>query len=190
MLAHPKRGRRGFTLVEMLVVVVVICLLAGALFAVLRSAKEAAARTTCINHLHQLVAAMDLYRQQYGAYPPWGYGGIRSTGEFDLITWEDLLLPYVGSEEVFLCPTDAARGDEPPHSYEYPQGPLHEPRRQQSREDPEQEALRKATLKRARAAARHHILLDCPHHEQEPPVRRLLAQEDGSVTWEPLPEGM
>jgi prepilin-type N-terminal cleavage/methylation domain-containing protein len=211
MLGHRKRAGHGFTLTEILVVVVVICVLAGALFAVLGSAREAAARTTCTNQLRQLAAAMDIYRQQHGALPPQFRWGTRITGDVGMITWEEILLPHVGSEEVFLCPShpDARPISEWPWregqvsmfggSYEYPQGPLQDARYREPREDPEQEEARKKTLRRGATAARHGILLVCPHHEQGRrrtdegelrPFRCLLAHADCSVTWEPLPEGL
>ena len=204
-----KRAGHGFTLIEILVVVVVICVLAGALFAVLLPAREAAARATCTNHLHQLAAAMGMYRQQHGAYPPHWRWGTRSTGEAGMITWQEILLPHVGSEEVFLCPSDP---DTPPmseqpvweggaqvylSSYEYQRGVLEQDTSYEPREDPQQEEMRRENLRDAGTAARHDILLVCVHHGTGPrqayddevqPLRCLLAHADGSITWEPLPE--
>jgi prepilin-type N-terminal cleavage/methylation domain-containing protein len=209
MLERRKRARHGFTLIEILVVVVVICVLIGALFAVLGAAREAAARTTCTNQLRQLATAMDMYRQQYGALPPHWRWGTRSTGEAGMITWQEILLPHVGSEEVFLCPSDP---DTPPMSeqpvwdgkrwihsgsYEYRQGLLRHDRSYEPQEDPEQEEMRRESLTEATAAARHGILFICRHHDSGPrrahdakvrPRRCLIAHEDGSVKWEPLPD--
>jgi prepilin-type N-terminal cleavage/methylation domain-containing protein len=212
MLAHRKRAGHGFTLIEVLVVAVVLCVLLGALFAVLGSAREAAARTTCTNQLRQLATAMDMYRQQYGALPPHNYLGTRSTGEVEMITWQEILLPHVGAEEVFLCPSDPetppmseqpvweGRGWVYSGSYEYRQGTLQEDRSYRPREDPDQEEMRRENLSEANVAARHDILLICKHHDRGGhrrtdegelrPRRCLLAHADCSVTWEPLPEGL
>jgi prepilin-type N-terminal cleavage/methylation domain-containing protein len=211
MVGHAKRARHGFTLTEVLVVTVVICLLVGALLAVLGSTRKAAARTTCTNQLRQLATAMDMYRQQHGALPPHSYLGRRSTGEVGMITWQEILRPHVGPEEMFLCPSDP---DTPPmseqpvwdgrcwmhsSSYEYHQGLLQQARSYEPQEDPEQEEMRKESLTEATAAARHRILFICRHHdsgprrayeEKERPRRRLIAHEDGSVTWGPLPDGL
>ncbi len=211
MLTHRKRAAHGFTLLEVLVVAAVICVLVGVLFAVLGAAREAAARTTCTNQLRQLATAVDMYRQQHGALPPHSYLGTRSTGEAEMITWQEILRPHVGPEDVFLCPSDP---DTPPmseqpvwdgrcwmysSSYEYRQGLLQQERVYKPREDPEQEEMRKEDLRKANAAARHDILFICNYHDSGPrraynekvrPRRYLLAHGDGSVTWEPLPDGL
>ncbi len=62
--------RKGFTLTEVLVVIVILGILAAFLFPVFGSAKGGANKTVCVSNLHQLYVAMQLYRDDNGAYPP------------------------------------------------------------------------------------------------------------------------
>lgn len=87
--------RRGFTLIEVLVVVAVIAILAAILFPVFARAREAARTSTCRSNLHQIGLALGMYARDYdGKLPP------RSN---DL---KPLALPYVNGESVFRCPSD------------------------------------------------------------------------------------
>ena len=64
------RARRGFTLVELLVVIGIIAVLAGLLLTVRSRATDQAAGVTCLNNLRQLGAAMNQYAQENDqAYP-------------------------------------------------------------------------------------------------------------------------
>ena len=93
------RPVRGFTLVEMLVVIAIIALLAALLFPVLSRAREKARQSQCLSNLRQLASALALYRTDYEGrnpgmgdgtycpgtvnpqfYPRW-IGGIRTTAE-------------------------------------------------------------------------------------------------------------
>lgn len=62
--------KKGFSLAEVLVVIVIIAVLASLVFPIARSAKSRAKETTCSSNLHQIYLAMQMYREDNGEYPP------------------------------------------------------------------------------------------------------------------------
>jgi prepilin-type N-terminal cleavage/methylation domain-containing protein len=64
------RGIRGFTLVELLVVIAILGVLVALLLPAVQSAREAARRSQCSNHLRQLGLAVHQYENVHGAMPP------------------------------------------------------------------------------------------------------------------------
>jgi prepilin-type N-terminal cleavage/methylation domain-containing protein/prepilin-type processing-associated H-X9-DG protein len=70
--------RPGFTLIELLVVIAVIALLAALLLPALGRAKETANSAACKSNLRQLGLALNLYVDEFQAYPggPPFFGGI------------------------------------------------------------------------------------------------------------------
>lgn len=71
---HRRRPRRGFTLVEMLAVVLIIGILAGLITAAAIKAKDRAKLTVVKLEVSQLDMAINSYKDKYGDYPPdfWG----------------------------------------------------------------------------------------------------------------------
>jgi prepilin-type N-terminal cleavage/methylation domain-containing protein len=64
-------NRRAFTLIELLVVIAIIVLLLSLLVPSLKQAKESARRTVCLNNLHGLAIATQLYaHDRNGDIPP------------------------------------------------------------------------------------------------------------------------
>ncbi len=70
--------RRGFTLVELLVVITIIGILIGLLLPAVQSAREAARRTQCSNNIRQLALAALQHETANRSLPSggWGWGWV------------------------------------------------------------------------------------------------------------------
>src|SRR5688572_10447584 len=85
-IAHAARRNRGFTLVELLVVIGIIAILIGVLLPALRRAREAAKSVQCMSNIRQISQATISWANEHKGYMP-GHGG------FAKYRWD----PYVGS---------------------------------------------------------------------------------------------
>lgn len=97
------RLRRGFTIIELLVVITIIGILAALLFPVFARVREKGHSTSCASNLRQIGMATAMYADDYdGRYPP----RFVVIGE---ISWWNLVDPWSGDEAVWFCPSESAR---------------------------------------------------------------------------------
>jgi prepilin-type N-terminal cleavage/methylation domain-containing protein/prepilin-type processing-associated H-X9-DG protein len=94
------RRRKGFTLVELLVVIGIIAILIAMLFPALRRAREQATRTACAAQLRQLTAAVVMYAgENRGKLPSGIRNGGPAQGEHCIwisTTTYDAIVRYLG----------------------------------------------------------------------------------------------
>jgi prepilin-type N-terminal cleavage/methylation domain-containing protein/prepilin-type processing-associated H-X9-DG protein len=93
--------RRGFTLVELLVVIAVIGVLVGLLLPAVQAARAAARVTSCINNMRQIGLATHMFADSnHGRFPQNVHAG---SGK----SWVYSLSPYVEAvEAIRICPDD------------------------------------------------------------------------------------
>ena len=91
--------RRGFTLVELLVVLAIIAIILSILLPVMSRARAASRSITCLSNLRQLTLAFHLFAERNDGHFP-------DPAQTN-VSWEDSLKPY-SSPRVFECPADGA----------------------------------------------------------------------------------
>ena len=141
MKIRHRRGHRAFTLIELLVVIAIIAVLIGLLLPAVQKAREAAARSQCVNNMKQVLLAAHNYHSVHKSFP----GNSQAEGGWDWNyqsthkswSWLARLLPSLEQDNlcaaakvdtntlgqslpylatglsVFYCPTDNAMSMNP-----------------------------------------------------------------------------
>lgn len=113
------RAGRGFTLVELLVVIALIAVLAGLLLPALANARDGARRTRCVSNLRQLSFAAQMYWDEFGGACFRYRGAATNGGDCFWFGWlargnegerafdatQGALFPYLAGRGVEICPS-------------------------------------------------------------------------------------
>lgn len=91
-------AKRGFSLIELLVVTSIIAVLSGMLLPAVKQVREAARRTQCLSSLRQTGIAMQMYLDDQGGwYPTARQDGVTSPTSQKY--WFEHLMEYLGSSD-------------------------------------------------------------------------------------------
>jgi prepilin-type N-terminal cleavage/methylation domain-containing protein len=105
---------RAFTLVELLVVIAIVAVPIGLLLPAVQKVRESAARTKCLNNLHQIGVACYLHHDDFGILPSdgWGLNWVgdpsQGNGPSQPGGWIYQILPFIEQNGLYELSTSAA----------------------------------------------------------------------------------
>jgi len=130
MMPRPPKIRpvsKGFTLMELLVVIAIIAVIAGIAFPAFNYARRKSRATQCVSNMKQIGLALQMYAQDWSGYaPPYttieqDYTIIENSDPPVIFEYGDLnnpallkaaFAPYTGGvNEIWFCPLDPDRGN-------------------------------------------------------------------------------
>jgi prepilin-type N-terminal cleavage/methylation domain-containing protein/prepilin-type processing-associated H-X9-DG protein len=91
---------KGFTLVELLVVITIIAVLMGLLLPAVQAAREGGRRTVCQNNLYQLAFAATRHDEQNGFIPGWRNQVAFGSGTA-FFSWPVVLTPFMERNDIW-----------------------------------------------------------------------------------------
>lgn len=107
--SFPASPFRGFTLVELLVVIGIIAVLTAIIFPVFAQTKRRANLTVCTSNVRQLGFAIKLYLQDYDERFPYARtvdSGVGTDHDMSAVpTLKEALVPYVQNDQLWFCPS-------------------------------------------------------------------------------------
>jgi prepilin-type N-terminal cleavage/methylation domain-containing protein/prepilin-type processing-associated H-X9-DG protein len=92
---------RGFTLVELMVVIAIIGLLMAMLLPAVQLARESGRRGACINNLRQIGLAIHMYHDVNGAFPPGGISPGPCCSVESYTSWTIQILPFIEQKDLY-----------------------------------------------------------------------------------------
>ena len=89
--------RRGFTVIELIIVSLISAVLAALLLPATQQAREAARRSACKNNLKQLALALHNYADTHNCFPP-GYISVKNKNQ---LGWGTMILPFIEEARLY-----------------------------------------------------------------------------------------